>query len=432
MGSDRGFILQRELGNNPVPEGFKSLLPGVYVPEESSRESTYIAFDKLFPEGLRTDEEGLAKYLELVGAKASESGNCKSFGNTLERLGFRWIDRGTYASPLRIPVIEGDLRDRIIARIESEDTVSYVSILAEFQEELSSIGITNRYILKSAVDPIIPDGYRSSRDYIRKTSSTSGDSAFKRYVAEASIVDIPDVQSRFPGMSRHSVQVEIYKRVDLLKVSHDIFITPDFLGLDARRIDRIEKAIEECLGSDDSTSMDSVLEKVERIAPDIVFTPALLASIIKMFFSDLYVSNSRIIQRKKEGFTSVVASFRPRNKKGFTLSEFNAYLRQNGRKGIPLYEACTLLRECYILVVDSTFAPFDRDRYERRARELVLEIENSGPLSSSDISNRIIDSGATPQSILGIAVCFKDMFRVSVKKDTVEDVSYTLDVRKRR
>lgn len=432
MGSDRGFILQRELGNNPVPEGFTSLLPGIYVPEESSQEFTYIAFDRLFPKGLRTDEEGLDKYLELVGAKASESGNGKSFGNTLERLGFRWIDRGTYASPLRIPGIEGELRDRIISRIESEDTVSYVSILAEFQEELSGIGITNRYILKSAVDPIIPEGYRSSRDYIRKTSSTSGDSAFKRYVAEASIVDIPEVQTRFPGMSRHSVQVEIYKRVDLLKVSYDIFITPDFLGLDPRRIDRIEKAIEESLGSDDSTSMDSALERAERIAPDIVFTPTLLASIIKMFFSDLYVSNSRIIQRKKEGFTSVVTSFTPRNKKGFTLSEFNAYLRQSGRKGIPLYEACTLLRDRYILVGDCTFAPFDRDRYERKVRELVLGIENSGPVSSSDISNRILDSSATPQSILGIAVCFKDMFRVSVKRDTIEDVSYTLDVRKRR
>lgn len=432
MGSDRGFILQRELGNNPVPEGFTSLLPGIYVPEESSRESTYIAFDKLFPEGLRTDDEGLDKYLEVVGAKASESGNGKSFGNTLERLGFRWIDRGTYASPLRIPVIEGDLRGRVISRIESEDTVAYVSILAEFQEELSSIGIANRYILKSAVDPIIPAGYMSSRDYIRKTSSTTGDSAFKRYVAEASVVDIPEVQTRFPGMSRHSVQVEIYKRGDLLKVSHDIFITPDFLGLDARRIDRIEKAIEECLGLDDSTSMDSALERVEGIAPDIVFTPTLLASIIKMFFSDLYVSNTRIIQKKKEGFTSVAASFTPRNKKGFTLSEFNAYLRQSGRKGIPLYEACTLLRESYTLVGDCTFTPFDRDRYERRAKELVLEIENSGPISSSDISNRTPDSSATPQSILGIAICFKDLFRVSVKKDTVEDVSYTLDVRRRR
>lgn len=432
MGSDRGFILQRELGNNPVPEDFGSLLPGIYVPEKSSRESTYIAFDRLFSEGLRTDDEGLEKYLEVVGAKASESGNCKSFGNTLERLGFRWIDRGTYASPLRIPVIEEGLKSRIISRIESEDTVSYVSILAEFQKELSGIGITNRYILKSAVDLIIPDGYRSSRDYIRKTSSTSGDSAFKRYVAEASIVEIPEVQTRFPGMSRHSVQVEIYKRVDLLKVSHDIFITPDFLGLDPRRIDRIEKAIEESLGTDDSTSMDSALEKVERIAPDIVFTPTLLASILKMFFSDLYISNSRIIQRKKEGFTSVAASFTPRSRKGFTLSEFNAYLRQSGRKGIPLYEACTLLRESYILVGDCAFAPFDRDRYERRARELVFHIENSGSLSSSDISNRILDSGATPQSILGIAVCFKDLFRVSVKKDTVEDVSYTLAVRKRR
>lgn len=125
--------------------------------------------DDNFPDGFRPSKQ--EQFDELNNLFKEKYGcalnmNMHALSANLARYNYISVGRGTFKKIHESIVIPYELILKIKDYIRLTEKAYYASINDQFKEELLNVGINNRYILKSILDPKLEDEFNCTRDWI--------------------------------------------------------------------------------------------------------------------------------------------------------------------------------------------------------------------------------------------------------------------------
>ena len=354
-----------------------SLLPGILVSPDRAEHDTWVAFDRIFPDGMKLSDADLARYRQMVG-KPLSNGGVKSLSNILRRLGFVCIARGTYASPLKRVKIPEEILSAIDSFISKKGGCSYEEIQVEFHKSLIAIGIDNRYMLKSALDPDLPESFRPGRDEI---SVGSEDSSLESYFSQER-VDLGAISKKYPGIKRSFLLNRLYSQAGMVRITADVFEKYSALGVSKEDENSLRAFVSECINRDGYAQISLVEKK--------------MSSLQSKCFRDLdhrYI-DSVISEILGEGFT-VGNTLIIRGRKGAKISATQVVLASS--RGIGMIEQ--LRKKVAELtgkrpgLVDTLIAMGTRAMLVDSAAGRILEVDREGLKSAYRVLVMRLDRG---------------------------------------
>lgn len=221
-----------------------------------------------------------------------------SFLAIISRAGFYPIGKGIYKNCEDFPIISEDLLNDIVEYIDSfESAVAYSTLFLQFKEDLESLGINNSYYLKSVIDVILKDDYRSTKDYLYKKDASINvvqylTNELRKFQGPFEIRDIMD---KYPQYSKISIGLLIDRELkkDLLQFDlkkyiyfKDVNISDDIKGA-------LFKIVEDAVNKNNGTAsvnsifVDMYYNHYDLLSKLGLFNSAFgLYSIIKILFKD--------------------------------------------------------------------------------------------------------------------------------------------------
>ena len=380
------------------------LLAGISVSKAQALEETYATFDALFPQGLRADEEGLKLYREKTSDLLCFS-DPKSLANALHRLNFASIDRGVFSSPLSIPQLSQEELDFCLSLIRQRGKISYGEILSQLSRSFNQ-PFANRYILKSALDPHLKEGFITGRDYVHS---------------------VGELCQRNPGLNRRVLLARIYARKDLVSLGGDEFIALKALGLDAED----EKKILTAIGTQVEKHGFITVEELMPLLASLSSIAELKLNQSTASLDGKYSVGANVIAPSSDGTRLTYLEIFIRGRERFTLSELRDFTSQLKARPIPTIDLIRSLKRRYIFDGSDTFISAHQLNLARAEKALTLRVQQA-PFSSEDSIDLPHVSGITwtPFSILSLALSIPTIkAQITGRGDST--ARYVLNERKR-
>ncbi len=124
------------------------------------------------------------------------------------------IDKGLYQLKSRCASLSEDLKKRINDFILSNPPiVYYITIYTQFKDELESLGVDNYFYLKGLIDPTLPAGVYSKRNYIQvgENKTTAVDNTIKYMRSFPGVFSLSDLEEAFPGVKTYTFMQYAYQ-----------------------------------------------------------------------------------------------------------------------------------------------------------------------------------------------------------------------------
>jgi len=288
---------------------------GIYI-RKGCRNSDLIllAIDRLFPTGYKISSDfdfNLLKnnILEQYGDDGLVTSK-RQIAGLLNNHKYRLVERGTYLNPIYLPKLSDYLLKNIIEFINKEgDFVNYDMIMYKFIEELSQLGINNKYMLKGVLDPEINNMFFTNRDYITKHKGVNSSTIINEYIdSKDNDFSFNDLSNKFSGMKDYVLYNILYSRDDIIWLSNKRYIHKNNLHINHKVISEIYEECESLFEQLKSNQISSkkiyarlsftnneLLKKIK-----VVKSHFDLFSVLQSIFKDKYYFNRPIISRTKE------------------------------------------------------------------------------------------------------------------------------------
>ena len=389
--------------DGPVPDGYRSILSGIYAPEESLLEDTYEAFDSIFPNGLKLSKEGMEEYRNKIGILPS-SGNLKSLQATLKRYGFIAVDRGTYSSPLKAPRLSQELQEEILNAVESQIRIEYRELFERFQKPLESIAVTNRYLLKSLIDPVLPENFKPGRDFIVRT-------------------DVEDSSLKELEASPNSPMVRLDSGTSV----------PVFeLHLKDSEVEKLKRRLQSHISDKGFLPLNKVFDLIEDLDSfsTLHLSKVSLSSLLNALYPDILTSGTGVVLKgggrgKVSYADAFLISF---TGSSFTLDEANSFVKDLGGKLYTLIELMIAVKNQYMLVGGTTFRKVDKEKLIKPLKALLLRLDRGQYTPDEELDlPQVSGIDWNSQTILSLAMyAGRNSIRVHVENRSLKDLKYVL------
>ena len=119
------------------------------------------------------------------------------------------VARGVWKLDRHEYLLSTELRNAILSYIDAYkiSIVPISAVFSRFDEELSAIGITNKYYLQGQLKKFLSGKYAVNRDYIFKDDNTSMYSLIESYVKHSEkLISKQDILEAFPGVTEITIQ----------------------------------------------------------------------------------------------------------------------------------------------------------------------------------------------------------------------------------
>lgn len=408
------------------------LLAGISVSKAQALEETYATFDALFPQGLRADEEGLKLYREKTSDPLCFS-DPKSLANALHRLNFASIDRGVFSSPLSIPQLSQEELDFCLSLIRQRGKISYGEILSQLSRSFNQ-PFANRYILKSALDPHLKEGFITGRDYVQIQGEKPRENQdLETIVATADRISVGELCQRNPGLNRRVLLARIYARKDLVSLGGDEFIALKALGLDAEDEKKILTAIGTQVEKHGFITVEELMPLLASLSSiaELKLNQSTASSLLSALLDGKYSVGANVIAPSSDGTRLTYLEIFIRGRERFTLSELRDFTSQLKARPIPTIDLIRSLKRRYIFDGSDTFISAHQLNLARAEKALTLRVQQA-PFSSEDSIDLPHVSGITwtPFSILSLALSIPSIkAQITGRGDST--ARYVLNERKR-
>lgn len=219
-----------------------------------------------FPNGYRTyDEDDYRKFINAYAAVMGENAEIPSqvsLRGATGRSAFTQIDRGTYKATADCHKIPNSLLNDIVDFIiDHLPMVDYRTVYDHFIDCLSQIGINNRFYLKGVLDPELPDGIITKRDYL--TEEDNRISAVQdrlNYIHSfTGPFSIDDLRKRYPGVKDYTFTQLCYdeEKNGLLTIDNGTYIYADKIPFNGAIKDKIKNIIMQLFESTGSNVLNN-------------------------------------------------------------------------------------------------------------------------------------------------------------------------------
>ena len=185
------------------------------------KELVGVILDEYFSEGYRIgcvdDYEKLKKKFKEKFGECDEFSSGRSIVGFIERLGFCQIDKGTYKNRANCVSLPEELVDKMVNYIlMNGPTVFYQSIYSKFETELVELGVTNYFYLKGLLDPLLPNEFKTKRNYISTTENfiSSYDAILAFMRSFNGEFTISNLRNKFEGVKDYTLYNAIYSETE--------------------------------------------------------------------------------------------------------------------------------------------------------------------------------------------------------------------------
>lgn len=247
--------------------------------------------DKFFPNGIKLNDENVKIISDAIIEKVPEFGGMDAhvLSSALARMDYCLIDKGTVINRKNALILPSELTYKIINFIsEHKGTIFYATIFEHFKEELTLIGINNRYYLKGVLDHNLPGEFQTKRDYIiiDNTSKSSYDTIEQFIVSKQRKITFKELRENFKGVKDSVFYNFLYNRNDIVMDFDKSFITLSAINISCEFKNIIMNTIQFYLNSSDTQIISylQVLDKIKKEYPQELENIPLINSQY-MFFS---------------------------------------------------------------------------------------------------------------------------------------------------
>lgn len=241
----------------------------------------------------------------------------------IDRENFMQIDRGKYLPREYALNLSEELTNKIIDFIISNSPIiPYNMIFEKYKNELTKIGVSNRYYLKGLIDERLPEEFNTGRDLINTNSDNVGSlydvmiKVFREFEAEFTM---DDIKEKIPGLKEYNYEnyIRAEEEKGLIRVANRRYIYIDKLNITKETKDKLKEYIDSLF-----IMLDSKILTAQKIYANLAiknrellnqlhitakFGDYELYSIIKYLFKNEYYYNRPIISLE-ENFTTTTYS----------------------------------------------------------------------------------------------------------------------------
>ena len=226
---------------NVIKNNYKKISNNLYIKNGCAYRDLYLdLIEELFPKGYRVgNDNDYNLFVDNVKKRYSLDETIPqrhSLEAMIGRSNFVLADRGLYVSNKYAVSLDQELVDSILDYISKNEFTYYNAIFDEFNSELKSLGIKNRYFLKGCLDKYLPSDMTTKRDYI-----VCGDTDVTPYEAIINkLHSFPGKFSKneftkcFPGVRDYTIYSYLYSEINngLIWISKNEFIYVDKYDID--------------------------------------------------------------------------------------------------------------------------------------------------------------------------------------------------------
>lgn len=282
----------------------------------SPKELFGLIIDETFPNGYRVGNEddialAVKKFQEKFKTDESPSGH--SIQGYLERLGYCQIGKGTYKNREQCVQLSQDLIDSVVNYILlNSPTVYYQSIYEHFKAQLNEVGIDNYYYLKGLIDPVLPDDFKTKRNYIIVGGvKITGNEAMVKYIRTFNgKFSINELREKYPGVKDYTFYNILMNEINngLIWLANKNFIYIDKVVVSEESIKQLKQFIDELFIQldTDTTSSRKIFAKLSLTNRSLLESLKIatdnfsMFSLIKYWFKDEYGFNRPLISKSKD------------------------------------------------------------------------------------------------------------------------------------
>jgi hypothetical protein len=269
------------------------------------------ALDIAFPTGYKInsqeDFDALINFIKSNYGEVYENIKPRTVEGFIYRGGFCLVDRGTYQNSIYLPKINESLLNDIKKYInESISNIFYEVLLSRFKQKFTQIGISNKYMLKGILDPLISDDFFTSRDYISKSQNSSGSQAFEvfveKYKGEFSLLDF---RNNFEGLNDYVFYNFLYTNPEIIWLENKRFIKAQNIHINQKLLNSL---IDECeklfsILNSNQISSKKLFGRLSYLKPELLSEIPIikshfdLFSVLKYFLNDKYYFSRPMISK---------------------------------------------------------------------------------------------------------------------------------------
>lgn len=343
---------------------------------------------KTFPDGYRTyDDEDYQKFAEtfkdLIG-NAAEIPTQAAIRGAVNRTEFTQVDRGTYKVTddcQKMPnALLNDIVDFIIDHLPMVD---YRTIYDAFSDRLKEIGIDNNFYLKGVLDPELPDGIITKRNYVTEEDNrvTAVEARLKYIHSFEGPFTIADLRKRFPGVKDYTFTQLFYdeSKNGLLAIDNGMYLYADKIPFDPQKHNELKVIIDEIFENSGSTVLNTrkIYARIRIQYPDILqglkyikSQFALFSFINYEFANDYYFSRPWIsTEENNEMSVQGILYGYLRSRDSFTYRDIKSYiLKMNIRFNDSYINVIEDLSDQFVLI--NSHAVVSKEKFGISDREL--------------------------------------------------------------
>ena len=235
----------------------------------------------------------------------------------IERTDVRLIDRGTYIHASKAVNMPIELVDKVLAYMnEKNRAVAYSNLFETFKNELTEIGINNKYALQGALSIYFGELFSGKRDYITpvEMQKTLRDSISEWISSRQELFTYEDFVSEFKGVAMSVFMTAIYEYGGSAYYWQRGYVNVKYLNISETVKTKLKQLIDLLIGKYhmEYCSADEIFTLVDIQMHDFIVSSRIkysydLFSIIQILFADEYKFKRPLIGTHDAVFENTMA-----------------------------------------------------------------------------------------------------------------------------
>lgn len=352
---------------------------------------------KYYPNGIHIDEEEIRCFRELVQKEYSIDLSDRSFhaiSSIIGRVGVL-CGRGRYKSKRDIATLTPELTEKIRAYVETRTLpiTLFTSIYAEFETELVTAGINDRYSLQGVLRELFDGKWYFRKDYVSTDAEvTSFYETLGSYIAKAtSPVSKDELKRQFPGITDIVINMSL-DNPEILNLFGS-YIHVSRLTLTDEDIQYFHDKVEEALATDELCYVRDLytllsMERPGLLSRNYVTSGFCLYSLLEYLFGDEYNFSRPFIAREGAEIKSIQSVLKEmvQDSETIALSEVLAFASEHHYSIAGILDFADLCNDTHLLINDDELASIDyigaTEETAKTIEKLILaEINEATPIA---------------------------------------------------
>lgn len=353
---------------------------------------------KYYPNGIHIDDEEIAHFRELVqneyGIDLSDK-NVHSVSSIISRISIL-CGRGKYCLKSEGTYLSEKLIKQIRDYVERSTTpiMLFSTVFSEFEDELRSEGINNRYHLQGILKEIFGDTWYFKRDYISTDPQvTSFYDAVVSFIAKAKTpVSKEEVLQQFPGITDIVINLAV-SGSDTINLFGS-YINTSRLTLSEDDIQYFHKKIEEALASNEICYTRDLFNVIRYERPGLLSRNFITAgfglySVLEYLFGDNYNFSRPFIARDGAEIKSILSVLKEMVEEAdvIEISTITSFASEHNYPIPSVVDFADSCNKTHLMINAQELASFEyigvNEEIAKRIEQLILpEISEATPISN--------------------------------------------------